>query len=102
LDERRRLNRLNQSLECRFLWASQLHTARMTNLSYSGARVSEVTVRPSPGSLLDVVLIHEGVEISLKCRVVYARGVSLGLGFVEPKGAVMRKLSPLLRDRDEN
>jgi hypothetical protein len=98
LDEKRRLNRWDLSVECRFLWESRINSARLTNLSYSGARISEVSVRPRPGTLLDVILVHEGNEIPLKSRVVYAKGVSLGLAFTEPRGSLMKKLSPILRD----
>jgi hypothetical protein len=102
VSERRQLNRRGRSVPCRFLWASRTHSGRLTNISFSGARISDVAVRPTPGSRLEITLFHEGTEIPLRCEIIYREGISLGVGFLESRGALMKKLSPILRDPAED
>jgi len=98
MSERRRLTRWPRVVECSFSWENRVHRGVVANLSYGGGRIQDVGVLPPPGSRLDLSLKFDGTEVTLKSRVVYAKGISIGITFEEPRGVLMKRLGPLLQD----
>jgi hypothetical protein len=98
MSERRRLTRWPKVLECSFTWESRVYRGVVANLSYGGGRIQDVGVLPPPGSRLILGLELGGTEVTLKSRVIYSRGISIGIAFEESRGVLMKRLGPLLED----
>ena len=101
MSDRRRLTRWAKSIQCSFDWDGRTYRGTATNISYSGMRMLDLAFLPPVNSSLILVLEREGAQVSVKGRVVYAKGISLGIEFEESRGALMKRLGSFFGEGGE-
>jgi c-di-GMP-binding flagellar brake protein YcgR len=111
-ENRRRFQRYEVDMPCTVSWKERPLQARLANLSYGGARVTEVVAIPPKDSLVSIAFDfdeeHFEIQALLTSRVVYRDTQSMdegaagyfGVEFVDPPEEIRSKLSPIFESTE--